>query len=85
MNQSSDPREVIERKRLEDNVELQLKRWTSDVIRPGRVGYQLALVRFGGELTTQFPIDWENYTERQVRDMYNAINSTDDFERIRNN
>ena len=66
----TDPREIIERKRFRDGSELQLKCRTSDFIQPGRIGYQLALASRDGLLTTQHPIDWENYTEQQIRKMY---------------
>jgi len=77
---SFDNRKIVAKKRIDDS-ELQLKMWTSDVIRPGRIGYQLALVR--GSLTIQFPTDWENYGARQVREMYNSVNSIEDFDRLR--
>ena len=83
MRSSPDPREVIESKVLSEDIRLELKRWTSDFIEPGRIGYQLALVSFNGGLTTQFPIDWENYSEQQIRRMYDTINSAEDFNRIR--
>ncbi len=83
MNRLSNPIEIIERKDVRGGAELQIKSWTSDVIRPGRVGYQLALVRFGGGLTTQFPTDWENYTREDIWKMYNSISSVDEFNGLR--
>jgi len=79
----NDPREVIESKILLDDSRLQLKRWISDFIEPGRIGYQLALVSKDERLTTQFPINWENFTEKQIREMYVAISSPEDFYEFR--
>jgi len=83
MPSNPDPRQTIERKKLQDGSELQLKTWISDVIRPGRRGYQLALVRFSGGLVTQHPIDWENYSMAEVREMYSRIRCVEDFEGLR--
>ncbi len=80
-----DPRQIIEKKRLSDGSELELKRWESDFISPGRIGYQLALAQFQGNLITQFPINWENYTEQQIREMYSSINSVGDFQKYQRN
>lgn len=82
MTSSFDSRKVIAKKKV-DGYELQLKRWTSDFIRPGRICCQLALVSPTGSLTTQFPIDWENYGVQQVRNMYDSVSSVEDFDRLR--
>ena len=72
---------VLDVKRLDDGELLGLKTWTSDVIRPGQKGYQLILRKNG--LTMQFPTDWENYSETEVRQMYDSVNSIEDWYELR--
>lgn len=75
----------VSEKTLVDGNMLVLQTWISDVICPGRQLFQLALTR-GGEgctLTTQFPIRAEHFEESEVRDMYDGVNSVQDFEQLR--
>jgi len=62
---------------LKDGTVLKLKTWVSDSIRPGKRMYQLALVE--GPLTIQFPTNYEDYTEKQVREIYESVKSKADF------
>ncbi|MFH1802747.1 MAG: hypothetical protein ABH864_04865 [archaeon] len=77
-----DPRQILERKELQDGSELQLRTWVSDVIQPGRRGYQLAL-NYRSGLIAQHPTDWENYSEAQIRKMYSSVERVEDFEKLR--
>jgi len=77
--------DCIEEKLLHEGVSLKLQTWISDVIEPGRRMYQLALVQGpeGNTLTTQFPIRTECFSEEEVRNMYDHINSKQDFQLLR--
>lgn len=85
--QSPDPRETADSKELRGRegkpATLELKTWISDTIAPRRRVYQLVLVQSNGHLRTQFPTDWERYTESQIREMYGSVNSVEDFDRLR--
>ena len=76
-----DDREVLESKVIGDS-RLELKSWISDSIDPGRRGYQLALVYQNGGFS-QYPTDWEDYTEQKIWDMYNSVSSEEDFHRLK--
>jgi hypothetical protein len=72
--------QYIAEKQLEDGTVLKLKTWVSDSIMPGKRMYQLALVE--GPLTIQFPTNYEDYTKKQVRGIYESVKSKADFERV---
>lgn len=72
--------EYIAERELDDGTTLKLKTWVSDMIRSGQKMYQLNLV--DGCLTTQFPTNYEDYTEAQVRTMYSSIQSRADLRKI---
>ena len=79
---TSNRREILQSKKLQDGSELRLLTWVSDFISPGERGYQLTLHRKSG-LITQNPTDWENYSEAQVREMYASVESERDFDELR--
>ena len=71
----------IDEKVLCDGCSLQINTWISDVIQPRTRMYQLALVNRG--LTIQFPTNYEEFSEKQIREMYGKIRSKKDFDKIR--
>ena len=66
-------------KRLESGEILGVKTWISYVITPGYVGCQLILKSQNGNLTIQFPTNWENYTKEEVIQIYDSIQTIDDW------
>ncbi|PIU30329.1 hypothetical protein COT07_01305 [Candidatus Woesearchaeota archaeon CG07_land_8_20_14_0_80_44_23] len=72
--------QYVAEKQLKDGTVLKLKTWVSDSIMPGKRMYQLALVE--GPLTMQFPTNYEDYTEKQVREIYESVKSKADFEMV---
>jgi len=80
--------QYVAEKQLEDGTVLKLKTWVSycpflrvrNAIRPGKRVYQLALVE--GPLTIQFPTNYDDYTEKQVREIYEYVKSKADFEMV---
>jgi hypothetical protein len=76
--------DCIAEKKLKNGTTLRLQTWISDVIRPGKRMYQLALTEGspGCQLTIQFPTNYEHFTEAQVRGMYKSIKSREDLVKI---
>ena len=72
--------EILQAKKIGRQGLLGLKTWVSDSIRPGQRGYQL-LFR-NKSLNMQFPTNWENYSEIQVREMYDSVSSIKDWYKI---
>ena len=73
-------------KNLEDGNKLRLKTWVSDVISPGKRMFQLDFLIQDGEHvcgTIQFPTRYECFSENQIRDMYDAVRTKEDFDGLR--
>jgi hypothetical protein len=67
-------------KKLDDRTTLKLKTWVSDVVSPGKRMYQLELVK--DSMSTQFPTNFEDFTEAQVRRMYYSVRSESDLDKL---
>ncbi|GEM_PF-6718639 len=68
-------------KKLQDGTTLKLVSWVSDFVRPGQTMYQLHLVH--GFVISGFPINYEDFSEKQMRGIYDSITSRADFEKVR--
>ncbi len=72
---------TITKKILNDGTTLEIVSWISDAVRPGERMYQLNLR--DGPGTLSYPTNFEDYTEPQIREMYNSIKSKKDFKIMR--
>ena len=72
--------EYLGEKKLEGGTTLRLKTWISDTISPGQIMYGLKLT--DGPGTINFPTNLEDCADPRIKDMYAAIRSEEDFQRI---
>jgi hypothetical protein len=64
---------TILKKKFDNRTTLEMVSFVSDIVSPGRHFYQLSLR--DGNITTNFPADWENYSQNEIGEMYDSINS----------
>ena len=76
---------IIAEKILEDGSLLKIRMWVSDAVMPGQKMYQLGILSCtdnGHRHERNWPVNFEDYTEAQIRDIYNRIESEKQFKEM---
>lgn len=63
-----------------DETTLRLFTWISDSIRPGQRAFQVILDQ--PYFSKRTPTNWEDYSEKDIREMFMGINSSEDFDKV---
>jgi hypothetical protein len=72
--------DCVSERKLEDGTGLRLLTWISRIVEPGKQMYQLECL--SGNVRSVYPENFQNFPKRQAEELYVAIKSKEEFNRL---